>query len=153
MLSGSDFGSNVDFAKNLAMNSDIRVSVVGREGASSKNLTFYGKLIDNKKLVVDADILVINAGFSAVSEAFVLGIPAVVIPIKNHAEQYINAKIFEDLGLGYVANEGNVNCMINRLIANYTQISENHRNNDFAINGAGDAALFIQKKIKQSNGF
>jgi uncharacterized protein (TIGR00661 family) len=58
--------------------------------------------------LANADILVINGGFSAVSEAFVLQKYTYVIPVPGHAEQYINSALLQESGLGEIATEENV---------------------------------------------
>lgn len=149
MLSGSSFGSQIDFLKYLKVDPNTTIDVIGKGGVSSDNVNFHGKVLRNHKMILKADIFVINAGFSAISEAFSLGVPAVVIPIKNHAEQFINAKIFEELGLGYVANESNVNEKINLLIKNYKNLILNHKKNISNGMGSNEAALFIKDKLKK----
>jgi len=64
--------------------------------------------MDNTEFLAQADALVINGGYSAVSEAFVLRKPVFVIPVPGHAEQFINARLVSDLGLGFMATEDNV---------------------------------------------
>jgi len=64
--------------------------------------------MDNSALLATADALVINGGYSAVSEAFVLRKPVFVIPVPGHAEQSVNAFLVRDLGLGFIATESDV---------------------------------------------
>ncbi len=47
-----------------------------------------------------AKVLVVQGGFSSVSEALALRVPTVVIPIANHAEQWVNGWWVERLGAG-----------------------------------------------------
>jgi len=68
-------------------------------------IRFHGKLLDNRALVEKADMVVVNGGFSAVSESFSMRKPLVVIPVPNHAEQWINAQTIEHLGVGMSAQE------------------------------------------------
>ena len=148
MLSGSSFGSQVDFIHDINNNQIACINVVGRYGTSSSNIKFFGKLMNNYKIISEADILIINAGFSAVSEAYIRGIPSIIIPVQNHAEQFINAKIFDDLNLGYSANQYNVSSKLNLLINNYNKIKKNHILNGMKNVGADEAALFIKTKIE-----
>ena len=48
----------------------------------------------------EAKVLVMQGGFSSVSEAVALRIPTVVVPIANHAEQWVNGRMVEQLGFG-----------------------------------------------------
>jgi uncharacterized protein (TIGR00661 family) len=150
MLSGSNLGSKVDFIKKLNLKSGIHLDVIGRDGESQSNIKFHGKLSDNKKLISRADLLVINAGFSAVSEAMVLKKPTVVLPIENHAEQYVNGKRVEDLGLGVVANEDNIHDKIEYLIKNYQEFLKRHEQYNIPANGSELAALDIMELVSDS---
>jgi hypothetical protein len=105
MLSGSAFASDVSFGRG---DLPFQVDVIGRSGKNVGNVTFYGRLMDNAGFLARADALVINGGFSAVSEALALNKPTFVIPLQNHAEQYVNAQIARDLGRGYVVRAGEV---------------------------------------------
>lgn len=105
MLSGSVLASSISFS---AGELPFRVDVVGREGASTNRIVYHGKILNNVRLLCAADVLVINGGFSAVSEAIALNKPTFVIPVPGHAEQYLNARVLSDLGFGYIADERNV---------------------------------------------
>jgi UDP:flavonoid glycosyltransferase YjiC (YdhE family) len=105
MLSGSVHASKVHFERYEL---PFHVDVVGQSGQSRPNLTFHGRRMDNEPLLAAADALVINGGYSAVSEAFALRKPVFVIPIAGHAEQFVNACLVRDLGLGFVATEEDV---------------------------------------------
>jgi UDP:flavonoid glycosyltransferase YjiC (YdhE family) len=102
MLSGSSFSSDIDFSH---CDLPCTVEVVGRSGQSTETITYHGKLRDNIAKLLEADVLVINSGFSAVSEALVLGKPTLVLPVPNHAEQYLNSCLVEDCGLGQMTDE------------------------------------------------
>jgi len=105
MLSGSVFASAVPVNGTPL---PFKIHVVGREGASHDNIEYHGKLVDNLSCLLAADAIVLNGGFSAVSEAIALRKPSFVIPVPNHAEQFVNARTVADLGLGYVVNEHTV---------------------------------------------
>jgi UDP:flavonoid glycosyltransferase YjiC (YdhE family) len=105
MLSGSTFASEIAFGQG---DFPFHVDVVGREGENVGNVTFHGRLMDNARFLAQADALVINGGFSAVSEALALNKPTFVIPLENHAEQYVNAQLVRDLGRGYVVRAGEI---------------------------------------------
>ena len=105
MLSGSEFASHINFN---SYDLPYEAEVIGRTGTNRKNIVYHGKLWDNTMKLAGADILVINGGFSAVSEAFILQKCTLVIPVPGHAEQYINATLLQESGLGIVATEENV---------------------------------------------
>jgi UDP-N-acetylglucosamine:LPS N-acetylglucosamine transferase len=115
MLSGSVHASNICFEQHKI---PFQIDVVGRTGESRGNVTYHGRQMNNIELLASADALVINGGYSAVSEAFVLGKPVFVVPVPGHAEQFVNACLVRDLGLGFVATETNV---LNQLLSMYQQ--------------------------------
>ncbi len=99
--------------------------------------------MDNTALLATADILVINGGYSALSEAFALRKRTFVIPVPGHAEQFVNGCLARDLGLGFMATEHNI----------LDQLLEMHRQNRwiglrpmpaaFETEGASEAAEAI----------
>lgn len=103
MLSGSAFGTPVVFGRD---NYPVNIDVIGREApddwSGPANVTFHGKIKETFPLTKDADIAVVNGGFSAVSEMFCLQKPLVVVPVPRHAEQWVNAKTIEHLGVGRI---------------------------------------------------
>ena len=105
MLSGSIFASAISFENDKF---PFHIDVVGRSGTNAGNVIFHGRKMDNIDLLKKADVLVINGGASAVSEALFLGKPTFVIPVPGHAEQFVNARMVRELGLGYIAEEKNV---------------------------------------------
>jgi len=105
MLSGSVHASHVPFHQ---YDLPFKVHVVGRAGESRHNVTFHGRCMNNLDLLARGDALVINGGYSALSEAFALQKRTFVIPVPGHAEQFVNACLARDLGLGFVATETNV---------------------------------------------
>jgi len=133
MLSGSVYASHVPFERYCF---PFSVEVVGRSGQSGKNLTFHGRLMNNENLLSKADVLVINGGYSALSEAIALRKRTFVIPVPGHAEQFVNACLARDLGLGSVATENDV---LDQLLEMYQQDRWTNLNpmpRTFELNGA-----------------
>jgi UDP:flavonoid glycosyltransferase YjiC (YdhE family) len=146
MLSGSVHASKVSFdSAQLPFN----VEVVGRDGESKGKVKYHGRLMNNLEVLARADALVINGGYSAVSEAFQLGKPVFVVPVPGHAEQFINGCLVEDLGLGISTTESEV---LPRLLAMYEQdqwIEGKGRPAIFETDGAREAAGEILSAIEQ----
>lgn len=149
MLSGSQFGSDISFLKKLPKFEGIEINVIGKDGESSDEIHFYGKVFDNRHLIDAADMLVINAGFSAISEAIVLQKPAVVIPIENHAEQLINSLLFEKHKLGLLATQDNAHEKIFELLESFEKFSDAHVRFDSTADGASAAAEFVTEAIRE----
>jgi hypothetical protein len=140
MLSGSVHASRIPFGQHPL---PFSVQVVGRDGQSSGNVTFHGRKLNNTELLAKADALVINGGYSAVSEAFFLRKPVFVIPVPGHAEQFVNACLARDLGLGFIASENDV---LGQLLEMYEQdrwIGRKPMPPEFETNGAEEAARLI----------
>lgn len=140
MLSGSVHASNISFE---GRDFPFEIDVVGRPGESRGKVTYHGRQMNNVELLSRADALVINGGYSAVSEAFVLRRPVFVVPVPGHAEQFVNACLVRDLGLGFVATEENV---LDQLLGMYQKGQwEGLRQApaSFEVNGAREAAEVI----------
>ena len=126
MLSGSGFASNTGFLAKLRLPPGVKIDVIGGDGANTEATTYHGKVYGNAGLLEAADIMVVNGGFSAVSEAMVLRKPVVVIPIENHAEQFINAETVEALGLGLTADQASAPVAIARIFDQYEEFTRAH---------------------------
>jgi UDP:flavonoid glycosyltransferase YjiC (YdhE family) len=115
MLSGSIHASQVTFE---GYRFPFQVDVVGRTGQSQGQVTYHGRQMNNLTYLERADAFVINGGYSAVSECFALRKPVWVLPVPGHAEQFVNASLVEDFGLGFRGNEAGV---LNRLLEVHQQ--------------------------------
>jgi UDP:flavonoid glycosyltransferase YjiC (YdhE family) len=105
MLSGSRFGTAVHLRRAPA---NCSVDIVGRvvpDGPVPERCRYLGRVLNTPELAAEADLLVVNGGFSAVSEAFVMRKPLIVIPVPNHAEQWVNARTICEFGVGMMARE------------------------------------------------
>jgi len=137
MLSGSGFGFSTSRLREFARTrANMEFFFIGEE---------QGKVFDNRKLLNEADILVINGGFSAVSEAVCLQKPAVVVPIENHAEQYVNALSLAERGLGLMASEGQVVEQLEKVIKDFARFRAAHQAQPMASDGARQASQFIEQ--------
>ncbi len=152
MLSGSQFSSDVRFIENRPYIPNMTITVMGRSGSSSEEVKYLGKLYNNKSYLNKADILIINAGFSAVSEAVLLRKPCVIIPIDHHAEQYVNAHMMEKEGYALVANIDNVWQKTTELITHYNQVKQALDRKALPLNGHWLAADMIDAKINCMQG-
>ena len=144
MLSGSVHASRISFPQDLP----FKIEVVGVPGESRQNLIYHGRQMDNVDLLRRADALVVNGGYSAVSEAFVLGRPVFVVPVPGHAEQFVNAALVRDLGLGFVATETNV---VSRLLEMFEQnrwVGRKPLPAAFEIDGARESAGLIASFVE-----
>ncbi|HYV30449.1 MAG TPA: glycosyltransferase family protein, partial [Candidatus Binatia bacterium] len=148
MLSGSILGR---IGNLCADGLPYHISVVGIDGPSNGAVTFHGKTVNNIKLLAEADMLLINGGFSAVSEALALGKPTLVIPVARHAEQYVNACQVVEHGLGALATADDLVGQLQRAHATNAFIGRAEMPPAVDIGGAGQAAGILLEFL-QSRG-
>ena len=140
MLSGSVHATLVNFdGRKFPFN----VDVVGRAGNSRNNVTFHGLLMNNTALLARADALVINGGYSALSEAFAFRKPTFVLPVPGHAEQFINARLAADFGLGFHVTEASVLDLLMELHEKDSWLGRKPMPPKFEVNGDTEAADVI----------
>lgn len=145
LLSGSIFASRIAFDDGKF---PFTVDVIGREGENIGNVTYRGRLMDNVAYLRDADALVINGGFSAVSEALALGKPTFVIPVPGHAEQFVNARVVAEMGYGYQVREDEVVDRLRRLCTLDHWEGMKPRRPITGVEGAREAAEYIAGAIR-----
>jgi UDP:flavonoid glycosyltransferase YjiC (YdhE family) len=153
MLSGSRFGSPVIFDRT---DWPFEIDVVGRPAPPNwqggGRIRFHGKLLDNRALVEKADMVVVNGGFSAVSESFSMRKPLVVIPVPNHAEQWINARTIEHLEVGMSAQEAELENAMARATQQVERFHGGYRRLGEIPDGAAQAATLIMSAVTSKNG-
>jgi UDP:flavonoid glycosyltransferase YjiC (YdhE family) len=153
MLSGSRFGSPVIFDR---IDWPFEIEVVGRPAPPNWDgggrIRFHGKLLDNRALVEKADMVVVNGGFSAVSESFSMRKPLVVIPVPNHAEQWINARTIEHLGVGMSAQEADLENAMACAAQQVERFHEGYRRLGEIPDGAAQAAKLIMSMVTSRSG-
>ena len=140
VLSGSVFASKIDFSQNHL---PCEIEVVGRSGENFGNVRFCGKEKDNTPHLLRADILVINGGFSAVSEALALGKETFIIPVPNHAEQYLNARLLSRYGRGTITEEGLVIEELRKILEGEKPLCPAESSGSVNAEGAREAAEII----------
>ena len=104
MLSGSRFGVGEPEARARELQRRHRRRRSTRR-PRARAMPLPGRVLNTPELAAEADMLVVNGGFSAVSEAFVMRKPLIVIPVPNHAEQWVNARTVCELGVGMMAHD------------------------------------------------
>jgi hypothetical protein len=140
MLSGSVFGTPVALREAYP----VPVDVVGREPPPGlpprPGITYHGKLSDNRRLLAEADVVVVNGGFSAVSEAFNMRKPMVVVPVPRHAEQWLNARTIVHLGVGLMSTEEALESALQEAISRVDDLRAGYARLPPAADGAREAA-------------
>ena len=146
MLSGSVFGTPVNFGR---AGYPVDIDVIGREKPEGwiprPEITFHGKIKDTYPLLKEADVTVVNGGFSAVTEMYWMRKPMVVVPVPGHAEQWINARTIEGLGLGLIASQANYEEKLLMAIDRVAEFDDGYRQLPAIEDGASQAADAILK--------
>lgn len=144
MLSGSVFGSPIALERDRP---GLTVDVIGRPSPSGhvapEGVRYYGKVRDSLTLLRHADLVVVNGGFSAVSEALFLRKPMVVVPVPRHAEQWANGESIRRLGVGLVATEETLEDAIDAALGRIGELRAAFDVLPILANGAERAAALI----------
>ena len=150
MLSGSTFSSQIKFVRKSY---PAEIDIVGRAAPEGipphPNITYHGKVKNSIDILRDADLLVINGGFSAVSEGVVLRKPLLVIPVPNHAEQWINAHTIETLGVGLKCTEETVEDTMLSMFDSLQQFRDAYDRLPPPADDAGSAANLILETARR----
>jgi uncharacterized protein (TIGR00661 family) len=146
-LSGSAFGSQIFLDQpKYAM----EIDVIGRDApdgwCGQNGVTYHGKITDTLPLLKNADLAVVNGGFSAVSEAFYMRKPLVVVPVPRHAEQWVNAQTIERLGVGIAVSEDDIEDGMLRAFDRLDEFRAAYDAMDEIPDGAALAAELIMKR-------
>jgi uncharacterized protein (TIGR00661 family) len=97
-----------------------------------------------------AKVLVIQGGFSSVSEALAIGAPTVVLPIAGHAEQRVNGLELESLGRGLSVRGPSAAGAVAEVLRRFDEIADRGRENPIRCDGARLAAREISSSILSS---
>lgn len=144
MLSGSAFGSPVRLTRPLP--DGLAVEVIGRpapDGPVQPGVTYHGRIRESAALLRQADLMVVNGGFSAVSEAITLRRPVVVVPVPGHAEQWVNAETVTRMGVGMAAAEDRLEEAMHAALTRLDQFRSAYGRLPAAEDGAARAAHLI----------
>jgi UDP:flavonoid glycosyltransferase YjiC (YdhE family) len=147
MLSGSRFGSLVNLTRAPT---NCGVDIVGRaapHGPVPEGCRYLGRVLNTPELAAEADLLVVNGGFSAISEAFVMRKPLIVIPVPNHAEQWVNARTICELGVGMMAREEDLEDALTQALARIESFRAAYARLPTAPDGAQQAAGRILESL------
>ena len=84
------------------------------EPSTHFNLHFHE--IDDKAFIealISCKALISTAGYETICEAMYLGKPVLMVPVRNHFEQYLNSIFFEKSGAGFRSNFYDINKLLN----------------------------------------
>ena len=105
------------------------------------------KTFNASHLMNQSTIVVINGGFSSISEALALAKPMIVIPLKGHMEQKINALWIQKNDFGIISSWKNLEDSILYVKKNHGHFKSRLLSYE-RLHGAEQAASFIIKEIE-----
>lgn len=126
-FSGANLYSDLDFLLPIFAHSEYRFTLLTDLAIRHPNVQVCSLQFDMEKFFATADALIINAGFSSISEAVNEHIPALVLPVENHAEQWVNAVEFERLGYGIQCSQNDILEKFKKFCAHYEDYAKNMR--------------------------
>ncbi len=152
MLSGSVFRSPVHLTRS---DHNVRIEIVGRPApqrwAENKNIIYHGRLRDTLNVLSDADLVIVNGGFSAINELFCMRKPMLVVPVPNHAEQWLNAHTVKQLGIGDLICENAIESSISPAMERICEFRKAYEQLPETPDGAEQAADLIMNSVRKSD--
>ena len=126
---------------------DYDMSVIGQGFSTSGKVQKQDKVFNTSFLMKQSTILVVNGGLSSISEALAMKKPMIVIPLKGHLEQKINADWIQKNNLGLSSSWEKLKESINKIIKNYSFFKKHLLDYNY-INGAQQAVDLILKEVE-----
>lgn len=144
MLSGSAFGTEIRLSR---ADYKVQIDVLGRSAppgwSGIAGVNYHGRVRDPLPFLQAADLVVVNGGFSAVSEMVGMAKPMIVVPVPGHAEQWVNGQVVEYLGIGLVAREDEIEDKILAAAQDLPRLQAAYRARPMPADGAREAASLI----------
>jgi hypothetical protein len=143
MLGGSGIGSSrIDLRGCRGSMIVLGDAGRGQFPPSARRIPFTDRPAD---FLARARVAVIQGGFNSVSEVIALRMPAVIVPIPNHAEQFVNARCAQRAGIGVVADGAGAAGAVQSLLDRYDQALAACRAISLPCDGAARAARLIEE--------
>ena len=135
---------------NLYINHDTdvyEISVIGNQFLTSGKIQKQDRVFNTSALMNQSTIVVVNGGLSSISEALAMKKPMIVVPLRGHLEQKINADWIQKNNLGLSSSWKNLKESINKIIKNYSFFKKHLLDYNYT-NGAQQAVELILKEIE-----
>ena len=121
------------------------LSVLGDQIQISGKIKKEPKTLNTSSLISQSTILVINGGFSSISESLATKKPMIIIPLKGHMEQRINALWIQKSKMGLISSWKNLEDSILYIIKNYDFFKKNLLNYKHSDGGKQVASILIKE--------
>ena len=92
-------------------------------------------------------IAVTNGGLSSISEVLAMRLPMIIIPVKRHLEQKVNANWIQENDLGVISSWDQLKESIEKVIENYNKFKINLNRYNY-VNGAQQAVNLIIEEVE-----
>lgn len=109
-------------------------------------------LRDPAQDILSSDAVIINGGFSCISECLAARKPMILVPIEGHGEQLANGKTIEQMGVALISSAANLRGTLMELNKNYSRFAAAYDKLDIRCDGALRAAEVIDQSIKSRTG-
>ena len=129
---------------------DWGLSVLGNQIKISGKAKRENKTFNTSRLMKQSTIVVINGGFSSISEALTMAKPMVVIPLKGHIEQKTNALWVQENHFGLMSSWKNLKDSIFHIKKKYSHFKKALLGYKH-LNGAEQAASLILKELQNDS--
>ena len=149
IMTGGAVAINQDVSIDHNRN-DYDLSVLGDQIRISGQVKREKKTFNVNSLMNQSTIVVINGGFSSIAEALAMAKPMVVIPLKGHMEQKVNALWIQNNDFGLMSSWEELEASIVRVKNNYMNFKNNLLGYNY-LNGAERAASLILKELENED--
>ena len=128
---------------------DYDISIIGDQIKSLGRVKKYDRVFNTSHLMRQATIVVVNGGLSSISEALAMSQPMIVIPMKGHLEQKVNADWIQEHCLGLMSSWEKLQESIQEMIKNYDFFKKSLVEYTYT-NGAQQTADFILTEVENA---
>lgn len=142
---GSGIGASVIDLEDVSVPITVFGSEIQKVPEHAEKVEGFSE--DLAETMCQAKVLVVQGGFSSVSEAIATRRPVVVVPIEGHAEQMMNAREIEELGIGKIATPANASQVIMEVWNEVEKFEAVIEEKKLPVNGAEKAAKIIRKLV------
>ncbi|MDE0092471.1 MAG: glycosyltransferase [Oligoflexia bacterium] len=122
------------------------MSIIGNQMPIYGAVKKQGKVFNTSDLIQQSTITVVNGGLSSISESLAMAKPMIIIPLKGHLEQKINAFWIQKNKLGLTSSWSHLKKSIHEIIKNYDFFKKKLLEYKYT-NGAKQTADLIEKEI------
>ena len=126
---------------------DHDISIIGRQITTLGRIKKHDRVFNTSHLMKQATIIVVNGGLSSISESLAMKKPMIIIPMKGHLEQKVNASWIQEHNLGLISSWEKLQESIHEMIKHFDTFKKNLIEYTYT-NGAQQSADLILKEFE-----